>query len=272
MGPTEMETLHRSKLSNFIDTGPTDYGDWTKARSNAYFYKKNGGTNYYMNGTTDGDPNFSATAVDDPYNTSPVDIGYEGFAGRFMQNQSLVFPTFDYDDYKEIALRRGEYYTTNVDGDVFRDGFQVNPYDAIFSMGVNDDNRWVFIDTINQQPPADDLSNLATISLSGKSPHFKGLLYLAANLDTAGMGNPPSIIGYDPDGAARTIKKVFINGLCYSAGNWESTGNPVIYGSMVMQHEVTGRGTPEVWYNSRLKHGLVFPVGNRVHIALFKVE
>ncbi|GAB4316223.1 MAG: hypothetical protein Kow0059_08670 [Candidatus Sumerlaeia bacterium] len=267
LAPTELENFRASKLRSYVDT--SDPG-WTKARTNNYFYRINGSTKYYMDGTVDGS-HTEIPGLIDPYQ------GDSEFQGRFLQYQNLKFPAYDYQEYKSLALQRGEYYSTDASGNIYRNGIETteNQVDFNTEFGTatpGGDFRLVFIDTIDGQPPAADGSNLATISISGSSPHFRGLFYIAANVDTSGLGNPPTITALNPDGVSVDLSKIWIDGVLYVSGQMDVTGNPRIYGSMIVEREITGHGTPDVYYNYRLADGQYFPINGRVRVQLFKVQ
>lgn len=271
LGPTDLQNFNKSSLNLYVDT--SDPG-WTVARTNAHFYRTSGGHTYYMDGTKDGTDVLPNPILENPNENSAYASEYDG---RFLQNQNLIFPEYDYDVYKTLALQRGEYYSTDASGNIYRNGVEtienrVNADTEFFGASPNGLLRLVFIDTIDGTPPAIDGSNLANISIQGNSPHFRGLIYFAANINTTGMGNSPNVSVLDPDGFSENLTKLWVDGVVYISGQWITAGNPKIYGSVIVEREITGGGTPDVYYNSRLADGLYFPVGGRIKIQLFRLE
>lgn len=270
LAPTQLQSFSTNSsngLAAYVDI--TDPG-WTVARTNNYFFRKQGQTNYYMDGTNNGTTTLPNPIVENPYQNTAYD-------GRFLQDQDLVFPEYNYAEYKTLALQRGEYYSTDAQGNIYRNGIetqanQVNVNTEFFSATPGGDFRVVFIDTIDGNPPAANGSNLANISLSGGSPHYRGLIYFAANLNTTGMGNPPTVTVLDPTPSSVSLSKLWVDGVIYISGTWNVGGNPKVYGSVIAEREITGNGTPDVYYNYRLADGEYFPVGSRVKIQLFRLE
>ena len=127
---------------------------------------------------------------------------------------------------------------------------------------VNGPFNALFIDTIDQQPPAPDGSNLANINIQGNSDGYKGFFYLCANLDISGSGNPSGMQALNPDGNTESLAKVFLDGVLYTPGYVDVSGNPVTYGAVIAETGVQGTGTMDVYYDPELKNGLPFEDGN----------
>ncbi len=227
---------------------------------------------------------------------------------------SMQWPDFAsfYDEFKEFAIDHGRYYTTNSSGQILKDGVPVTGFkeeftkwaDANADGSVTSTERHdapydiVFIDTTDGLPPAANGSNLATVQLAGNGAAFKGIYYICANFDGQGVGNPPDLIQVekptddDNDGIAgepedsdgvisggvpngSDLSKIFLDGVIYSAGTMSLSGNAGIYGCAVAQKGFTGGGTPNIWYNWRLKNGLNLQNGNagsRFRTVLRKTE
>lgn len=195
-----------------------------------------------------------------------VSAGDDTYEGRFLQNQlpedfPAEWPTFDYETFKNLALSNGRYYTTDSSGNIYKDGVEVDFYTefADYNPTVYD---LVFIDTIDQQPPAADGSNLSTISISGDSEGIKGIFYIGANFDVAGVGSPPTVVATDPDSYEFSLSNIFLDGVLYAAGTLAMAGNAGVYGSVVTQMGFVGNGTPDVYYNSELANGINMGNGN----------
>ena len=63
---------------------------------------------------------------------------------------------------------------------------------------------------------------------------------------------------YDLDGAYTPID-VILDGIFYNEGDYASTGNSAYYGSLLIQGNVTGTGTPDIWFDEKLIKGTWAP-------------
>lgn len=117
---------------------------------------------------------------------------------------------------------------------------------------------------------------MATISHSGGGDHTRGFILAAANLDFSGSGNPPKAdVLVDKDGEKYFLNpkeeiptsneisalgyngplRISHNGVLYTWGTFNLTGNRVFYGSLIAEGGYSGNGTPDVFYNYRLSTG-----------------
>jgi hypothetical protein len=203
------------------------------------------------------------------------------------QGQSLSWPVYDYYAIKDLARRKGHYYSTDAAGNVYRDGIEDADHRVADLRELNvagDRTNWaavdydvVFVDTIDNQAPAADGSNLATLRLSGSGFSWKGFYYIGANLDVAGMGTPSAIRCWDPDdprdASHGTMLNLFMDGiLCIQGWYDKGSGNHQIYGSIYAELGVVGTGTLDVYYNSELANGFPVSINNKVELAMEKVE
>jgi len=98
--------------------------------------------------------------------------------------------------------------------------------------------------------------------------HSRGLLFAAPNMTMNGGGSPPDCNEIlDPDGNPYVVdpdldnpdrKEEFgvnHNGLIYSWGEINVGGTPTVYGSVYTVKGYGSGGTPEVYYNYRMKDG-----------------
>ena len=208
----------------------------------------------------------------DPTRSQPGEAPASGdYVDAFYQHLpegTLEWPDFDYQTFKDLAMSHGRYYSTDAAGNIYRDGIEdaAHQVDFLTEFGVANRDAapydFVFIDTINGQPPAADGSNLATISASGNSLGLKGVFWIGANFDAAGVGSPPSLTAEDPDGNSFALSQIFLDGVIYAAGTTEMSGNAGVYGSVITQRGFSGGGTPDVYYNARLADGLLLDNGN----------
>lgn len=189
----------------------------------------------------------------------------------FQQNMgagTLSFPDFGgkYEDFKRLAKANNRYFTSDAQGNVYRHGQQIDFYQAFTSPDADAPFELAFIDTIDQQPPAADGSNLATISVSGNNEagyRMRGFFYIAANFEVSGVGSPPSLGVESPlTSTDTTLQKIFLDGVIFAAGTLDMAGNAGVYGGILAEHGFVGGGTPDVWYNVGLEDGLELEKGN----------
>jgi hypothetical protein len=210
----------------------------------------------------------------------PASGNYENAFEQFIPAGTLVWPDFagKYQVFKDFAQSHGRYYSTDASGNIYRDGIEDAAHLVVFNTEFGDADRvnspydLVFIDTIDGNLPAANGSNLATVSNSGTGVGMKGVFYICANYDQAGAGNPADLptaekpVGLDINGQfilqVTNLPKVFLDGVIYTAGTMHFQGNPVIYGALISNGGYASGGTPDVYYNPRLKDGLQIPVGN----------
>lgn len=221
---------------------------------------------------------------------------------NLLQNQSLAFPEYSYEDWKQHVVSYGfSYFFTDTNGVMY--GVETNPdsssfgeivgksyddwlgvapdspdYDDIMrnvvfidSVPVDDngnvgprDSRGVPIvnDTYYPRNPNDPNARVATISISGGSLHTRGAIFVAANMEMTGQGNPPSwssvpgvvMPNFQPP-PSNTNFRIFHNGLLYSWGRINGGGNRVVYGSVFAEDGFGSNGDPEVYFNVRMKDG-----------------
>lgn len=125
-------------------------------------------------------------------------------------------------------------------------------------------DRILFIDT----PEGTSNGTPVNLKVVAKDNFFwKGLFYLNGSMEVSGQGAAPTIRGKNPDqyaanprdnsdAATHDIANCIMDGILFVTGSFGNTGNPRVYGSMVSKVGQTGTGTPEVFFNTRLKAGL----------------
>jgi hypothetical protein len=189
----------------------------------------------------------------------------------FHQNvaaDSLPFPDFGgkYEEFKTLAQANNRYFTTDVDGKIYRNGIEIDFYQAFTSTDPEPPFELAFIDTLDQQPPLPDGSNLATVDIQGNNgvgDRIRGFFYFCANFELGGVGSPASYTTTNPlTGAPITIPKIWLAGLLYSAGTADMDGNAGVYGAMVAEKGFAGGGTPDIYFNQGLKDGMEIENGN----------
>jgi len=209
----------------------------------------------------------------------PASGNFENAFEQFIPPGTLAWPDFagKYADFKTLAKSHGRYYSTDAAGNIYRDGIEDAAHMIVFNTEFGDADRvnspydFVFIDTIDGNPPAVNGSNLATITNSGTGVGMKGIFYICANFDQAGAGKPYDLPTaempvLDINGQVilqvTNLPTVYLDGVIYTSGTMRFTGNPTVYGALISNGGYLSGGTPEVYYNPRLKDGLQIPVGN----------
>ena len=212
----------------------------------------------------------------------------QGEAGLEAQIDDIINyfadPVSESDGYhywKAAAIARDTYYRvgmTNAAGVVIDDkgvynasGVKIfDDADAAMMHYRSLDRVYVaFFDTKNGLPPADDGSNWANLNFSGSvAAASKGILYFCGNLNVKGSPEKdPKTEMTRPDDKTETPQNgVFHVGVVYTHGKFESTGNPVIYGSIVCRGSYGAGGTPDVYYNINLELGDPQPISSRARI------
>ncbi|MBN1866597.1 hypothetical protein JW916_04825 [Candidatus Sumerlaeota bacterium] len=239
----------------------------------------------------------------DPTNPTPCDAmpnatDRANFGDVFYQNQTLEFPEYPYEFYKNYAIHHGRYYSTDAAGNMYRDGIEdaahrVTDWESEFDIPPDYDGNWnaIFVDTIDGNPPNGDAThattNVATIRLSGGAPHTRGVFYLNANVELFGVGDPPSLTVPDPttvDGNF-TISKCMHQGLFLVNGKMINAGNMRVYGSVYVDGYwedadgdgtldrvgYEGTGTPTVYYDVRLGDGFPAPLTTGFEVRMWQV-
>lgn len=106
----------------------------------------------------------------------------------------------------------------------------------------------------------DPAARMAEIKLAGGGLHTRGAMFVAANLDMKGQGNPPSS-NQVPDVVKPNFQppdkqfRIFHNGFLHVWGSVSGGGNRTVYGSIYAERGYASNGTPEVYYNIRMRDG-----------------
>ena len=210
---------------------------------------------------------------------APADGNYVNGFEQFIPEGVLEWPELisKYQAFKTHAIIHGRYYSTDANGNIYRDGVEDQAHLVQFDYEFHVDSRetapydLVFIDTIDGNPPAEDGSNLATIQNSGTGGGLKGVFWIGAHYDQTGMGNRPPLNNAEApviqaDGSidyqTTSLDDIFLDGVMYIAGTIRFGGNPRIYGSVIAEEGYRSGGTPDIYYNHKLKDGLEYNKGN----------
>jgi len=172
-----------------------------------------------------------------------------------------------YQKFKEIARRFGTYYVPDREGRLYRDGqkdpaLAQTPAEVFGSLAAGSHRGLVFVDTMDQAPPAAD--NLATLVLD--SPYMEGIFYVNAHVVLRPQGTGQTIPALPPPpegqgalalGAPVSIADVRIQGVLHTAGSLQLDHQTRVFGAVVAEGGFIGDGLLEVWYNDDLERGLV---------------
>lgn len=194
------------------------------------------------------------------------------YRNNYYQNvpvNTLDWPDFlqQYETFKKIAKANNRYYTTDASGNIYHNG--TGPVDFYATFSPNDADtpfELAFVDTINQQPPAADGSNLASIHIQGQNTtgdRMRGFYYFNANFTVSGVGTPASLTVESPlTNLDTTLSKMWLDGVLYATGTVSMAGNAGVYGAVVAERGFAGTGTPDIYYNNDLADGLELNRGN----------
>ncbi len=265
---------------------------WYAGRAENWLVSNNGG-NLYANGAVKGA--YSATQIAAnagnyymPFKESMLHAdnkkGGPNSPNNFMghenlfQKQKLSFPEYDYTTMKLFCLQRGfPVYQTTSDGMLLVNGTK-QTFEATFGDPRDPDDinfdelpEMAFIDTVDGTAPKPDGSNMTTLTMSG-GEFYRGFYFMAANVKVAGQGsaavyNNPVM----PDKSIynKNIKALWLAGLFYSYGTFESNGNNSVYGSLHAQNGYSGGGSWDVYYDYRLKDKNRYKVASKLSVRLW---
>lgn len=301
--------------SNFTNKIPRTFEDpWFRFRTGGVF--KNHQGNQYADGRVrrgfssnpvqPGTPVYEVPFHPDYLDSRNVGTGNNGFTGldNMLQNQTLHFPDFRYDEWKTFVRENGfRYFFTDTSGNIY--GTETDPssanfgrvvsksYDAWFDIdpshpdydnvsqmvvfidsvpvddngntGPRDENNIPIInDTYYPRNPSildgDPAAKMATIKVAGGGTHTRGAMFIAANMNMQGQGNPPNSNQVphvlDPAGnPPSSTFRISHNGFMYTFGTVSGGGNRTFYGSIYTERGYASNGDPQVYYDVRLQDG-----------------
>jgi len=200
--------------------------------------------------------------------------------------------TSGYTYWKNVAIAKGTYFRPAADGSVYNgvgqklyiNGGALNTTGAGSALSVGSAMDYyrgltnptiVFFDTKNGvDPNLTPSTNWANISFTGSIPSkSQGLFYVAGNLSLGGSPGQTQTISSPPPTAPATTPAqetetlgVFHNGVVFVHGNYSSSGNPIIYGSVVTRGIYDCGGTPNVYYNYAAAAGDPQPMSTRAQV------
>jgi hypothetical protein len=172
---------------------------------------------------------------------------------------------WQYQKFKELAIKSGSYYVPDRAGRLYRNGVMdpaaAQTPDAVFG---NDGlpRGLIFVDTLDQAPPS--ANNLPTLVMN--SPYMEGVFFINAHvvLNPEGQGKAIPALSPPTDGTTNAVSRipvrisdVTVQGVLHVTGTVYTDKNVRIFGSLSAEGGLTGRGLLEVWYNYDLGRGLV---------------
>jgi hypothetical protein len=275
---------------------PTTLEDpWAVFRSVGYLFMANGKYADGGNGSNEPlepeEPNyFQPWLISDPLHSNIY---------QHTDPDALEWPTLDYEQWKLWALDRGHYFSTDASGNLYygteetpENRINSNDYHSIIDQTADlfvnpgvpgsqilPEPTIIFIDTVDGLPPNNPANpslstNLCDIHLAGGGGIFtRGVLFVAGNFEVGGQGTPPAVWIQDPDEVANPgagsqhLENIRHMGVIYAEGVYAQQGNQVTYGSIVARGGFGSGGTPDVWYDARLRDGMPFSFNSEVSVA-----
>jgi hypothetical protein len=191
------------------------------------------------------------------------------------QDPAPGLPTdpWEYQKFKDTALKFGRYYVPDAEGRLYRDGHMdpalaQTPAQVFADRGVS--QGLVFIDTLDQAPPS--ATNLPVLVL--EAPYMEGMYYINAHviLRPDGQGKVVPALS-PPTDADNTASRVQVNiadlniqGVLHVSGRLQVERGARVFGAVMAERGLNGAGLLEVWYDYDLARGLfrglpvVFPL------------
>jgi len=232
--------------------------------------------------------------------------GEGNFPDEFTYVVNELMSDLEYDLWKELALERGQYYRPDSSGEFYdNEGHPlyvdsetneitrasetngssnkratINALSLYPQSGEFDDDVLpagiIFIDTLDGNVPYDNGggdTNLYDLKLTGGSTtadyfYTKGVLYICGSLHVGGLGpgSTPVLSLTNPNTGSPEEVNIWHNGLIFIEGDFENQGTSAVFGSIVAKKSFHSGGSPEVYYNVRLKSGMAFPFASRISI------
>jgi hypothetical protein len=168
---------------------------------------------------------------------------------------------------KQYSLDTGQYYVyCSTDGLLHKgdsSGMPIGAGTSFNSLTNGQSLDLLYVDIGKTDPGCNPtVPSTPTFSVGGGGGYYTNSnIILNGTFSINGIGGTTNITAQNPDQVdagqtgTRTLG-VHFNGLLYTTGNFDSSGNPVVYGAVVAEGGFTGSGTPDIWYNKNLANGL----------------
>jgi hypothetical protein len=169
----------------------------------------------------------------------------------------LAADPWQYQKFKDLAMKSGLYYVPDHSGRLYRDGVMdpamaQTPDEVFGNKGLP--SGLIFVDTLDSRPPSSN--NLPTLFVN--SPYMEGVFFINAHvvLNPQSEGQTISALSPPSDGTSNPgsrvpvrISTVNVQGVLHAAGTVSTDKEVRIFGSLVAEGGLTGGGVVESWYN-----------------------
>jgi hypothetical protein len=215
----------------------------------------------------------NTTLPDAAYDIDPTEVDGDPADWNMKPGSSKQAQTFTSEqkaELKKYSLDSGQYYVyCSTDSLLHPADNSGNPTGAGKSFeeltnGETFDMLYVDMGALNTPScnPGAVPPPTPTFNISG-SYYTNSNIFLEGTFSIGGLGATTNITAQDPDQVQNEqpgthTLGVHINGLIYTTGDFESSGNPVIYGAVIAEGGFTGAGNPDIWYNKSFEDGLPF--------------
>ncbi len=182
-----------------------------------------------------------------------------------FQINEISLDSWNYNDLKAYSKEYGRYYSTDGEGNLYQDGILDEAHkkglnDVISSVYPGDSRGFVFVDTIDQNPP--NGLNIPTLKIN--KSYLEGIFYINGNLVVENMEEGVQIDVKTPpwEGKADeetripvTLSGINLNGVIYSTGSVLIHGRFSVFGGIYAGDGFSDADDLEVWYNYDLATG-----------------
>ncbi|HLF87264.1 MAG TPA: hypothetical protein VI584_09290 [Nitrospiria bacterium] len=215
----------------------------------------------YIGGEAASPSQKSCNDCKEPYS----DLGHDNIH-QFQLNE-ISLDSWNYNDLKAYSKEYGRYYSTDQEGNLYQDGILDEAHkkglnDVISSVYPGDSKGFVFVDTIDQNPP--NGLNIPTLKIN--KSYLEGIFYINGNLVVEDMEEGLQIDVKTPpwDGKKGeetrmpvTLSGINLNGAIYSTGSVSIQGRFSVFGGIYAKDGFSNTDDLEVWYNYNLVTGML---------------
>jgi hypothetical protein len=175
----------------------------------------------------------------------------------------LPADAWEYQKFKEAAMKFGRYYVPDREGRLYRDGlmdpaFAQTPAQVFADRGVP--QGLVFVDTLDRTAPSG--ANLPVLVLD--APYMEGMYYINGHviLGPEGQGKALAALSPPTEGTKAesrihvNIADVNVHGALHVSGTLRIERRTRVFGALVAAGGLNGTGLLEVWYDYDFGRGL----------------
>lgn len=197
--------------------------------------------------------------------TPPYQPNYNINPGSLKTPQTLS--STQKDELKKYSQDTGQYYVyCSIDGLLHKgnsSGMPTGAGDSFQNLTNGKSHDMMYVDIGAISPSCNPTTPAApTFSVGGGGGYYTNSnIILNGTFSISGSGGTTDITAQNPgqvdaeQPGTKTLG-VHFNGLLYTTGNFDSGGNPVVYGAVIAEGGFIGSGTPDIWYNRNLVNGL----------------